>query len=563
MKRVLMLSLVALQGMAVADSNNRTFFVARPHLSNMPMTHATFFSSANQDNPGFGGGMQITPFFEQSTEKAKLGNYFSFTKNNSIVIKGAAALAGLNQADANADALPGNFALDRGYDGKVTFNPKRTSYGVHINYQQDLSFLLDNLYLGVAAPIVTIEHDLGLTEQVTANPGAYKFSDAMAGRRLTSDFSEPVKFAKINGKQRVTGLADVEVGVGYRFLNTDRYRVQAEVNVTAPTGAAPSGTQMFEAVVGSNAWALGAGLGGRVNVWQNRENEDNRFSIWANADIKYLFQNTQMRTLGIKDKAGAQYARMRQQDPATPANVLANSVPGVNAMTRSVNVTPGVLAEGMLWGDFTWNAWKFGAGYNVFGRQAEKVALRGNFTDGGTYGLSAPLVEVPAGAVGTAGANYMSATTMNAHLVGPLNGVNPTGGAIRFGNGGANEKTIADTSYFLPPTQISAGPAIGVGHANTAAGGIQGGVDSNSTIKQNGAGVGAAQVACNGTFLAASDVDLQPAASAISHKLAAQVSYALNTDNPSYVGLGGGYEFAGSNDLNSGMSFWCKFGITF
>ena len=45
--------------------------------------------------------------------------------------------------------------------------------------------------------------------------------------------------------------------------------------------------------------------------------------------------------------------------------------------------------------------------------------------------------------------------------------------------------------------------------------------------------------------------------------LAGQISYALNTDSPSYLGLGGGYEFAGSNDLTTNWSLWAKLGVSF
>lgn len=572
MKRVLALSLVAVQAMAFADTNNRMFYTARPHLSNMPMTLSTFFSATNQDNPGFGGAFQATAFYEQSTDAAKAGKFFSFTDKNNFKIQGLAGANILNTAAADADALPGNFALDTAYNGKITFNPKRTSYGVHLNYQQDLTNVLENLYMTAAAPVVTVEHSMGMKEEATA--GVIKFADVMAGGRLTSDFSEPVKYAKINGTQRVTGLADAQLGLGYRFMNSDRFRLQGEVHATVPTGANPTGTKMFEATVGNNGhWALGAGLGGRMNVWQNQENEDNRLSVWVNADLKYLFENNQVRTLGLKDKAGAQFARMRQQDPANALNVLANSVPGVNAMSRAVRVTPGVLAEGMVWGDYTWNAWKFGAGYNVFGRQAETVKLAGKLADSGTYGLTAPLVAVGTQAAAVNGANFMGYTGINGmNLAVP---VVPAGAAIDVpanggaalvalsGNGAAGHTAIQNNSYFHVTQQISAGPATGGAFAGGAvATAIAGGVDSTSTIKQNGVG-GAAQVVTDGAFIADANLDMLAQKSAISHKIAGQVSYSLNTDNPSYLGLGGGYEFAGSNDLMSGFQIWAKFGITF
>jgi len=294
---------------------------------------------------------------------------------------------------------------------------------------------------------------------------------------------------------------------------------------------------MFEAVIGNGGhWGLGAGLNLRANVWKNAENEDNRLSLHVTADAKYLFQNNETRTIGLNGKPGAQFARMRQQDPAADANVLANSIPGVNAMTQQLKVTPGFHAEGMIYADYSWNAWKFGVGYNIFGRQEEKVSLKNEWKE--VYGLTGLLVEVGNNANG---ANY-------------LNAVQPSGGNRQLT---AAPISLVSTQFVLP-TEISSGRAAGL--AGAGANALQGGVHSASTIKAN---LPAAGTASDGLFIKASDLDLQKNQSAVSHKLAGQVSYALNTDNPSYLGLGGGYEFAGDNNLLSKWEIWAKFGISF
>lgn len=540
MKRILALSLVAVSSMAFADSNNRTYHAARPQLSNMALTHGTFFSCANQDNPGFGGAMQATAFFEQSVDQDKVGNYFTFTKNNKIKIQGLAGANVRNQAAADADALPGNFGLAPDYNGTVSFKPRRTSYGVHLNYQQALSMLCEKLYFSVNAPVVTVEHDLRMKEEVTANPAAAvagDFTNTLRGGRLTSDFSEQWKFAKINGKHRVTGLADIEVGLGYKFLQTDRFRLQGGIDLTIPTTDAPTAERMFEATLGNAGhWALGANLGGRVGVWQSQENEDNRFSLSVTADVKYLFEANETRTLGIKDKPGAQFARMRQQDTGNAANVLANSLPGVNAMTRQLKVTPGLQAEGMLWGDYTWNAWKFGAGYNIFGRAEETASLKNKFDAQGNYGLTGALVD--AAHPGVREANF-------------LNGNNEfITENLRLSNAGGPTIENNARSRFVLTQQIRTSAAAAGGALNIGA------LSSVSTIKENSNNY-------DGAFLTDANLDLLKTKSAISHKLAGQISYALNTDSPSYVGLGGGYEFAGSNDLTTNWSLWAKLGVSF
>lgn len=551
LKKLLSLSLLACGASQLHATNNRMFYTARPHLANMPLLKGTFASIANQDNPGFGGTLQLTPFFEQSTDSAAIGRYFSFTDNNSFTIKGNTATNqhnGYNEAAQGADALPGNFGLDAAYEGTISFNPRRTSYGMYVNYQQDFLHLVKNVYLTATAPIVSVSHTMGLNEEVITNPNANNFTTIMAGGQPSTTMNAPLNAGKINNTKRLIGLADIDLGLGYRFIHNEFARLQGEIHLTIPTGTTPTGNDMFEVVIGNNGhWALGGAVDGRINLWTDQDNDDHRFSLWLSTEAKYLFENHQTRTLGLANNPGGQFITMRQQDPAQTSNVLANAVFGPNAMTRQVSVTPGLQVEGMVYGDYTWNSWKLSMGYNIFGRQSESVALKGSLNDGGIYGLTGPYVVV---GDNVAGANYLQAVVAN-------NGTNST-----VLNAAGNIAVVSADGFTLTD-QISAGVARG-----DAGAGLQGGVDSRTTLKQNGVSQGNpaggyVRSATDGLFIQEANLDMLAQQQAISNKVIAQVTYALDTDTPGYVGIGGGYEIGSSNDLMSQWQVWCKFGITF
>lgn len=638
-KKLLLISAMAFSQLTAADTNtNHTYFAARPQGVNMAMEMPTWFGHISRKDTTFGGSLQATGFYQHSTNGKDLAKFLMFDGRDSLRIHGA------NAASAHADAQvhPFNFNLATGpanHDSTISLNPEQEVYGTRLDYHQELDHLLNGLYLSVSAPIVHVTNKPNLKENVaqeSAHNGPHTVAQTLRGDRLTSDWSEPFRYGKINGSQSVTGLADVDARLGFNFIQKRRVRAGLELGVTIPTGNKVTGEYLFEPVVGNaNHWGLGAGLNTLVAVWEDAKQRDHNVCLAVQANYRYLFKDTERRTLELKGQKWARYIRMRQVDPTDETRVLANSLPGVNALTRNLNVTPGSQVEGLATLSYHRNRWTFNAGYNVWWKEKEQVSLKGKWEDAGRFGLASSTNGFNAGGefLGVRDAdaeNLIAADNAAAHAaLRMINVAAPNGGALtadnisiqlatairmqqnantygatdvanaanlvtaadnHLGNPGRNvfdasvAAMIADKANQPNPGPLRSGSAAGVAAVAAAAvvridaqAGNEGidltvndrlpqlllpmakaqAIDSNTTIHTYAVG--------NGTEIAATDVDYDAVAhpSALSHKVFANVSYDFDFDHPTYVGLGGSYEFGDSRKALDQWTVWAKFGVSF
>lgn len=368
--------------MQAATKTNKTTFIPRPKSSDITFNMLRWHSHTNDEKTTFGGRLQMAPFYSHSVNGSDLGKYFMFSGKNVLKI-----------AAADADVHPYNFNLRSTYSGTVSLSPKQEVFGTQINYFQHIK-LLNGLYWSVSAPVVHVINDPGLKETISANGnadynGPFTFKNALAGHMLTSDWSEPFKYGKINGKQEKTGISDIDIKLGYTVLNDAGSKIALTVGATLPTSNKPTATYMFEPSLGNgNHLALGAGLDSTFRLWRSDTVDHRYLYVIIAGDYRYLFENSQMRTLELKGKSWGRYIRMRQENPYVVDTLLGNSLPGVNVLTRSVKVTPGsqLDAEAALCLRIN-RHWHVGLGYNLWVRGEESVTLKNSWDAAGKFGL--------------------------------------------------------------------------------------------------------------------------------------------------------------------------------
>jgi len=362
---------------------NKTTFIPRPKSSDITLSMLRWHSHTNDEKKTFGGRLQLAPFYSHSTNSPELGKYFMFEGKNTLAISAV-----------NADVHPYNFNLGD-YIGTISLRPKQEVYGARIDYFQHINWL-DGLYWSVSAPVIRVSNDPGLRESITANGalsatyyGPLTVTNALAGHMVTSDWSEPFRYGKIDGKQTKTGVSDIDVKLGYTLLNNIGSKIALTFGATLPTSNKPQAVYMFEPLLGNGGhWALGAGLDSTFRLCKSKEESKRYLYIVIAGDFRYLFENNQMRTLELKGKSWGRYIRMRQENPQAPGILLGNSLPGVNVMTQSVKVTPGSQLDAQIALCFSVNNnWHLGLGYNAWMRSEEKVNLKNPWGSKGNFGL--------------------------------------------------------------------------------------------------------------------------------------------------------------------------------
>ena len=340
-------------------------------------------------------------------------------------------------------------------------------------------------------------------------PGqGYDTGDAVAPVNMTQAFAQSAwNYGKIDGAQSVTRLADIELKVGYQFICEDNVMSNSYIGMVIPTGNKAQSLYLAEPIVG-NGFHFGLMVGSTQEIQWNA-GTDTRWSLRSDANWRYLFQNTQVRSFDtLSNGQWSRYmmvwpdyaAEQADGELQTTAGALRNYTPGINIFTQEVYVTPGsqarwnqamIVESGSFKGEFGWN---------MMVRQAEKVSLVNAWVNNSVA--------------------FVDASNTNVSLF------NET-------------RTIYNDSYQSTPT------------TNGGAGGF--GVANESLAQYNSASI------------SASDLNIDSAASPAIFTNAPYLAlgYAFNEEKSSVVSIGASYEMASTNGYINDWTLWGKFGFSF
>jgi len=214
-----------------------------------------------------------------------------------------------------------------------------------------------------------------------------------------------------NGSLSKTGVADLELVLGYNVVCTDNGYFGLNIRTAAPTGNHPCGEFLFEPIVGNGgSWQLGGGIDSHAVLW--RGEHDNTLSFYLDANITHLFKACQKRCFDLCGKPNSRYMLAQRLTTNTvglegdiiPSDVVctdsnctlsdaqfANEFsPVANLTMAKVKVSAAVQGDVAL--KFTYNngnGFSWDLGYNFFGRSCEKICRVGNtpLSDGNTWAL--------------------------------------------------------------------------------------------------------------------------------------------------------------------------------
>ncbi|NDC42801.1 MAG: hypothetical protein EBZ77_14835, partial [Chitinophagia bacterium] len=277
-------------------------------------SHVTRNLAQAKGSDRFGGNFLVSGFYSESRNSKALGKYFGVNDKDSFTA-GWTTLATVAQA---GDVPAGLLVHDRGAGAgivagpattKATINlvPKTISYGAEFAYKQCLGKVLEGLHLSIALPVERVENNMGLsitnavatdanirTEKVTS-----ALNDFFAGKLGTGANTQPgpigvaaaqdggqnkLTKALINGKQTATGIADINVLLGYDFIRGGDWKAGLNIGLVIPTGNTASGQYLFEPIYGNgNHWELG--FGGAVDgaLWRDG---DQSIELHVSADYR-------------------------------------------------------------------------------------------------------------------------------------------------------------------------------------------------------------------------------------------------------------------------------------
>ncbi len=380
----LLVTAMALSAAHVSAHTNKTYLAPRPVGQNLAMETVAFNEMVgNKDEGRFGGNLQVTGFYSQSTDKHDNGQYFGIKNKNSFTAQ--------TETDANKTAFPADLdasllvhdsaAANFTDLNTITLNPSQTMFGARFDYHQDLAKLVDGLYFRVKLPVVNIKNNMGLAVAngtspadatsinnfLTGNFTALAIANANAELALTN--------AQMDGDNSKTTLADLEVILGYAFLDKECYKAAINLGLVVPTGNKAEGIHAFEPVSGNGGhWALGGGLDFVARVWGD-EHQNIKFN--AALDYRYAFEAAEKRTLGIVNSNAGQYVSLLPVvTVGTTAKNAAQVIPAANKLTMNVDVTPGSNIDMIAGFSYNHGGLSIDLGYNLNYKEAESVSRK-------------------------------------------------------------------------------------------------------------------------------------------------------------------------------------------
>lgn len=360
---------------ATDSQSKKTFLSARPSGVNLPLEYTTWHDHVyHKKNPSQHTCLQVAGFFQGSTKGEGLGRYFGIGNGTNKFQIGSQGDAGVELDKLHF--LHDDTGLLNNFAGKVSLNPKTESFGVLLQIFQDFDLPFGSIFISASLPFTHVSRDLHLNQTSITKFRDLSPADFFAGvtpadhsTRPAANLQGPLTHAIIDGRRSATGLADADLHVGFRVVDKDEYHAFLNIGLTIPAGNRVRGIYLFEPIYGNGGHcALGAGIDAGVNIWKN---DLAKVRALFAADYRYLFEATESRTVGVKDKPLNHYFLV-----ARDLQINKPLVPAANVLTQPLHVKPGSQLEVMTAITFLSSNFVVDAGYDLFWKDQESIWVK-------------------------------------------------------------------------------------------------------------------------------------------------------------------------------------------
>ena len=404
-------------------ATSQTFFTVNPEFQAGMPERITLWrndrTTARKD--GHNGTLQLVPFGGRSTRASDLAAYFSIDYKPVLFVS--------EDFDATCDIFseqlniytqqlgtppPANF-----FQSQISFEPRRNVAGLGVSYRQGFARRDDGkgFFFEISFPIEEVKTSMHLGETIiTDGSGPLECTTlTSSGFSHLQSLQCPVQSAvAINGQptppvgsvcaafqqpawaygriendshyMSKSGVADVDLLVGYDIVNTDCCYFSSHLGVLAATGNTPEGILLFEPIIGYNkTTALRYGGQFGLELWTHATKER---SLWFYFQSEFFFhlKKTQTRSFDLKNKPWSRYMQVySSQEQANEAYLTGNRylhTPGINVFTQSVDVKAGTSRTYNSGLAFNSKGLQAELGYTFCARPAECVELQCQFPRG-------------------------------------------------------------------------------------------------------------------------------------------------------------------------------------
>lgn len=339
---------------AKGTTTNKSFFsLGGLRDKNVRFSLNRYLLEYNQDRTG--GCLEVSPFYSASSRSAFL----------------AGALTPNGKQNATIDNPGVGIDLDLTYNqgilgttslaGKYSLAPTYKVGGMHFMWIQRLDGISEGWYIMLASTLASVSAHPNLT---ATGADATRIKNYFQG----SDATDPANvltrtYGKINNERlKASGLADVDLELGYRFVENENYYAGVYGIVSMPTSGPVKADYLFTPILGdNNHYALGFGFNfEKILVHEN----EHSLSFFTDIELRYRLTNTQQRIPGLK---GIPNAHLMIVNGGTAA--------ASNYLTTDVKVDAGATANLMSGLSYTFENLTCQLGYELNAFSAETLYL--------------------------------------------------------------------------------------------------------------------------------------------------------------------------------------------
>ena len=313
--------------------------------------------------------------------------------------------AGSQVTDRSANELIADyFGLPTDFRGSILFQPRIENFIVDLGFYIGLDSWVQGMYLRFHAPLVHTRWSLDTNcgncvniQSGTTNPDgspkqfspcymgngrvntAESIKQALSGFFRFGNMQTPWCAGLFDFARRTrTGLADIDVIVGYNWLNDDCYHFGTFIQAVLPTGKKAKDLYVFDPVVGNGKYfELGGGISAHTVLWSG---EDSNFALFLEGNVTHLFRSNQCRLFDLVNNGPfSRYMLLKEFNTNGTTFSYANTLISATCFTnRSVDVSVGIKGDASLKLAYRWCGIGLDIGYNIYGHSREKIDLRCN-----------------------------------------------------------------------------------------------------------------------------------------------------------------------------------------
>ena len=330
------------------------------------------------------GSIYLAYEFQRSFKGSHLAN--GLFGGSSLGFAGSAV-----QNRTNSELLADNFGLAQDFRGRINFCPRIENHIFDFGYFVGLDCWLQGAYLRMHAPIVHSKWSLRASESDctqsttpyptcyvdstsgTTTPVASSIEEALSGSFLFGDMRTPLCSNRVNFcRKGKSGLADIDLILGYNYFNTDCYHLGAYLMMVLPTGPLVNSNRLFAPQIGNNRhFELGVGFSAHSVLFGS---ECHNLALFFEGNITHMFKNTQCRTFDFANSGSfSRYLLLKEFDTTTTPVYAGNLISATCFNTRKVHVKINVKGDASVKLAYRWGGLGIDVGYNIYGHGSEKI----------------------------------------------------------------------------------------------------------------------------------------------------------------------------------------------